>query len=280
MLLLLSCTASSPEGPLSAETADPDATCNGSSALCDRPLSAVAFVGTHNSMSSAEREWLFPNQNDAVPAQLASGVRALNLDTHAWEDGLWLCHGYCELGSQPLVEGFAEITTFLTDRPDEVVILTLQDGISGEETRAALTEAGLAELAYTHTTGQPWPTLGELIAQEQRVVIFSASGGGVDWHHSQWEHWIDVPYSAESVEDFACTDDRGDPATATLYNINHFLTSPLASPELATEANALPVIEGHVADCQETSGRFPNQVLVDFYDIGAVQAVVDSLNAP
>ncbi len=271
MLLLLACTAT-------PDTAS-DAGCNGAAALCDRSLSEVAFVGTHNSMSSAERDWSVPNQNHAVPSQLANGVRALNLDTHAWEGELWLCHGYCELGSQPLVEGFAEITDFLTASPDEVIIVTLQDGISGEDTRAALTEAGLADLAYAHTTGQPWPTLGELIEADERVVIFSGSGGGEGWHHSQWEHWIDVPYSAESVEDFACTDDRGDPATATLYNINHFLTSPLASPELAGEANALSVVQGHVTDCQEASGRFPNQVLVDFYDIGAVASVVDSLNA-
>ncbi len=270
MLLLLAC-------------ATPDTTdtgCNGSAALCDRALSAVAFVGTHNSMSSEERDWLVPNQHYAVPTQLADGVRALNLDTHEWEGELWLCHGYCELGSQPLVEGFAEITAFLEDHPAEVVILTLQDGISGEQTRAALTEAGLADLAYAHTTGQPWPTLGELIDADQRIVIFSASGGGVGWHHSQWEHWIDVPYAAESVEDFACTDDRGDVATATLYNINHFLTAPLASPDLAATANTLSVMQGHVADCQAASGRFPNQVLVDFYDIGAVRSVVDALNAP
>ncbi|MFT5683457.1 MAG: hypothetical protein ACI8RZ_004389 [Myxococcota bacterium] len=273
LLFLLACTASS------SDTAPDESVCNGSAALCGRSLSAVAFAGTHNSMSSEELGWSIPNQSYAVPAQLADGVRALNLDTHAWEDGLWLCHGYCDLGSQPLVEGFAEITDFLTDSPGEVVILTLQDGISGEQTRTALTEAGLADLAYAHTTGQPWPTLGELIDADQRVVIFSGSGGGVDWHHSQWEHWIDVPYSAESVEDFACTDDRGDLDTATLYNINHFLTSPFASPELAEEANTLAVMQGHVADCQAASGRFPNQVLVDFYDIGAVESVVDALNA-
>ena len=272
MLLLLACTTPAQDTATSG--------CNGAEALCERTLDQVAFAGTHNSMSSGERDWQIPNHHFAVPTQLADGVRALNLDTHAWEDGLWLCHGYCELGAQPLVEGLAEITTFLEDNPDEVLIITFQDGISGDETRAALTEAGLAALAYTHTTGEPWPTLQALIDADTRVVIFSASGGGKGWHHSQWEHWIDVPYSAESVEDFACSDDRGDPTTATLYNINHFLTAPFASPELAAVANAQDVMQGHVDDCREASGRFPNQVLVDFYSVGALIDVVDGLNAP
>ena len=272
MIFLLACAASPDTG------ASGEPTCNGAAQLCERSLDAVAFVGTHNSMSSAELGWSIPNQNDAVPTQLAAGVRALNLDTHEWEGELWLCHSFCELGSQPLVEGLAEITAFLEASPREVVIITLQDGISGEQTRTALTESGLAALAYTHTTGQPWPTLQALIDAGQRVVIFSASGGGVGWHHSQWEHWIDVPYSAMTVEDFACTDDRGDPATATLYNINHFVTNPYALPALAEEANTEAVLWAHIDDCQAASGRFPNQVLVDFYDIGAVSAVVAGLN--
>jgi hypothetical protein len=57
--------------------------CNGSAALCDRPLNEVAFVGTHNSMA-ADREpgWLFAAQDAGIPSQLQDGVRALLVDTH------------------------------------------------------------------------------------------------------------------------------------------------------------------------------------------------------
>jgi hypothetical protein len=57
--------------------------CNGSAALCDRPLDDVAFAGTHNSMA-ADREpgWLFAAQDAGIPSQLADGVRALLIDTH------------------------------------------------------------------------------------------------------------------------------------------------------------------------------------------------------
>ncbi len=57
--------------------------CNGSEALCDRPLDTVAFVGTHNSMSAdGEPGWLFAAQDAGIDAQLADGVRALLIDTH------------------------------------------------------------------------------------------------------------------------------------------------------------------------------------------------------
>jgi hypothetical protein len=57
--------------------------CNGSAALCDRPLDQVALVGTHNSMA-ADREpgWLFAAQDAGIPGQLEDGVRALLIDTH------------------------------------------------------------------------------------------------------------------------------------------------------------------------------------------------------
>ena len=57
--------------------------CNGHVELCDRRLDEVAFAGSHNSMS-ARRDpgWLFAEQDQGIPAQLAYGVRALLVKTH------------------------------------------------------------------------------------------------------------------------------------------------------------------------------------------------------
>ena len=70
---------------LSATDAEPVRVgrCNGSAGLCGRTLDAVAFVGTHNSMSAdGEPGWLFPAQNAGIAQQLDDGVRALLIDTH------------------------------------------------------------------------------------------------------------------------------------------------------------------------------------------------------
>jgi hypothetical protein len=58
--------------------------CNGSEALCDRPLNEVAFPATHNSMSAASNPgWLFAQQEKGLTDQLHDGVRGLLIDAHA-----------------------------------------------------------------------------------------------------------------------------------------------------------------------------------------------------
>jgi hypothetical protein len=57
--------------------------CNGSPALCDRPIDRVVFPGAHNAMSNAEIPgWMFPHHSHDMPGQLQDGVRALLFDIH------------------------------------------------------------------------------------------------------------------------------------------------------------------------------------------------------
>ena len=63
--------------------AHPIGACNGYRQLCDRPLNAVVFPATHNSMgTSTEAGWFFPSQDGGVPEQLSAGIRGLLIDTH------------------------------------------------------------------------------------------------------------------------------------------------------------------------------------------------------
>ena len=131
-----------------------------------------------------------------------------------------------------------------------------------------------------HKTGTEWPTLAELIELDQRIILFSNSGGGE--HHGymeQWEHWIDNPYSAQSVDDFSCIEERGNVDTASLFNVNHFITNPVADIENSRWANEYDNLYDHASRCWNETGRFPNQILVDFYSQGDVIQVVNDLNA-
>lgn len=57
--------------------------CNGYSELCDRRLNEVAFATSHNSMSGGDiQDWMFPNQDRGIPAQLEDGVRGFLVDVH------------------------------------------------------------------------------------------------------------------------------------------------------------------------------------------------------
>ena len=57
--------------------------CNGSAALCSRPLNDVIFPGTHNSFAaSTEPGWHFASQTYSIGRQLKDGIRALLIDIH------------------------------------------------------------------------------------------------------------------------------------------------------------------------------------------------------
>jgi hypothetical protein len=57
--------------------------CNGSPALCSRPLNEVIFPGTHNSFAASDEPgWYFANQTYPIARQLQSGIRAFLIDIH------------------------------------------------------------------------------------------------------------------------------------------------------------------------------------------------------
>ena len=260
-------------------TIEESPSCNLLPNLCEQRVSDVLFAGTHNSMSAQEEDWLAPNHLYAIPQQLKDGIRALNIDTYYWEDEAYMCHGFCEIGAQPLSWATEEIAIFLEQEPQTVLIITFQASISANDTLSAFAQAGLETEYYHHEQGSAWPTLQELIENQTRLILFSNHDGGqINGYMSQWEHWLDNPYSAQDISDFACIPDRGDQSSATLYNVNHFLTNPIALESLAQEANTKEILHAHLERCKEETGLTPNQLLVDFYSIGSVLEVVREEN--
>lgn len=268
-LLLFACTSSN------LGTSETD--CNGALRFCERPFDQVAVVGTHNSMSSAEDDWLGPNQNLNILSQLALGVRALNLDIYE-EDGVLLtCHGYCSLGSRPLDEALAELRAWLDDNPNQVLSLTFQSAVSAEQVAASFEAADLTRLSFEHIREQPWPTLAQMIQDDTRLVVWTDhEGGDPAWYADILKHVWETSYAYRAVEDFDCSFRRGREDQSYVI-LAHFLTNPIASQDLAAQANAGPVLRERVAGC-EAIGRRPNLVLVDFVDIGDVFDVVAEVN--
>lgn len=57
--------------------------CNGSDSLCAKPVNEVALATTHNSMANTAVEgFLFPMQEASIGAQLADGIRGLQIDVY------------------------------------------------------------------------------------------------------------------------------------------------------------------------------------------------------
>ncbi len=256
--------------------------CNGHAALCERRLDEVTLPATHNAMSSAEADFILPNHHLGLQRQLDDGVRGLLLDVWDWtgHDGLWLCHGFCELGATPLADGLGAIATFLETHPHEVLVLVLEDYVSAAALEGAFDEAGLARWLYTHDPAAGWPTLGAMIDADTRLVV-SASGAEPPptWLHHAWDLMWDTPYEFRRADDFSCVCNRGCPATdGQLFLVNHWLSNPAPAPDKAPATNAFDVLYGRADECRTASGRQPTLLAVDFYSEGDLFEAVDALN--
>ena len=300
--------------------------CNGSGALCDRPLDQVTFPGAHNAMSAADVPgWMFPQHERGVASQLTDGIRAFLIDVHYGrpapsavvtdldaettsrakiEDavgpegveaalrirnrfaggdlgkrGLYLCHGFCELGAQPLGPWLATLADFLVQHPDEVVLLVIEDYVVPEDLAAEIDKAGLASLVYRGTGRAPWPTLRTLIDTRQRVVVMTESGRpGVPWILPAFDVMQETPYKFRNPAEMSCAPNRGGPQ-GSLFQINNWIdTTPAPKPSNAEIVNAHDALLARARRCQEERGVKPTILAVDFYRTGDVVGVVRVLN--
>ena len=262
LLSLLACT----EAPL----AEP---CNGHPELCDRAVDEVTFPTTHNAMSAEEYGWLGPNQATGITGQLEDGVRGFLLDVYDVDGEALLCHANCGIGSMPLAQGLGYFAAFLQDHPREVVVLLFESYVDAEMLTAELDAAGLD--AWQHPVGEPWPTLGELIASDRRVLVFGQDADDGVMHF--YGHGWDTDYAAETPEDLSCDVLRGS-RDNPLFLLNHFLTDPLASPDLAEQVNHDPFLSERASTCEAEARDRVTLLAVDFYEIGDLFSAVDRLN--
>ncbi|MCD9199655.1 PI-PLC domain-containing protein [Aeromicrobium wangtongii] len=192
----------------------------------------------------------------------------------------YLCHALCELGSTDWEPLMVQVKTWLDRHPREVVTFFVQDEVSPEDTAALVRRAGLASYVHTPVAGQPWPTLGEMIASGRRVVFLleNASGGSADpWLIDARTAVQDTPYSFRRPSEFTCTRFRG-PADASLFLVNHWLSNFDSRVTDAAKVNAEDVLWPRLKTCEAERGRRPNFVAVDYYDRGDLLRAVDRLN--
>ena len=246
--------------------------------LLGRRYDEVSIVMTHNAMSNRAEGWLFPNQNHGLTRQLNDGVRGLMLDVHLVGNRPFLVHGKAFLGKRPLVDGLKEIRTFLEKTPRAVITIIFESYVDGKLVRHAFQEAKLLGSLHHQRRDAPWPTLKKMVDSGRRLVVMTDRDGG-SWpgYHDVWKHCWETHFSVKRTRDFSFRRNRGQ-ASNRLLILNHFLTRPTASPALAALANSQTVLGPRVEGCQTATGRRPHFVVVDFYDIGATQTVIDKFN--
>ena len=223
--------------------------CNNSPALCSRPYSSITHLGAHVSerlhrlhhvpIAKANINWTHPkdapfvrtasngftpsgNQFYDSTAALDAGVRLLSAQVHQSDKAWRLCHSDCALYDAGLLKNWlAKVNSWLDDHKNDVVTILLvnSDGADASTLGAIFEDAGIDKRAYKpeDTTKPPkeWPSLGEMIRQNKRLVVFVT---GLDPNGNKEAPYLldeftfvfENPYDVSDAADFTCEADRPD----------------------------------------------------------------------
>ncbi|KAF5368278.1 hypothetical protein D9615_010378 [Tricholomella constricta] len=274
--------------------------CNGHAELCSRRYSNVTFVGAHDSFAfSTDPFALARDQEVNITTQLNLGVRLLQAQAHEKNGDLHFCHTDCFLfDGGKVVNYLKEVKAFLDANPNEVLTLlfTNPEGLSVKKVwKPVFDAAGITPLTYVPPVipmrYSQWPTLGEMLDSEKRVVVFLDAGANttlVDFILPEFQMIWETPFSVTNSS-FPCKIDRIHGPLSTedhMYMINHSLnkdlfdTGIIVSDRLnAPTTNSIPSIIDHVNRCAPLgAGRAPTFILLDFVNVGRGFAAADQLN--
>jgi hypothetical protein len=278
-----------------------------------RTLDQVTFLTTHNAYANGADGGfappfvnLAPNQSRGIERQLADGVRGFMLDIHQTPDGAILCHNSCTLVSRPVAlwVDLQRMVDFLKAHPDQFVTVFLEDYVDPGVLRTELARvSGLADVLYrpdlTGVRQNGWPTMAELIAANDRLLIFTDHSRSADqaagltrdsfgvMYQREWtveNHWS--MGSGLGSSDWSCYSrwydagtniplTRTEPGFRPLFVMNHFRdvaltgTAGTDNTKLADRARRF---------CQPAARKKPTFLAVDHYDRGDPASAVATLN--
>ena len=193
---------------------------------------------------------------------------------------VYMAHGFCELGATRLTDALADIRAFLAAHPGEILIVAVQDeGVAAKDVARCFEESGLIDFVYKGRVGPPWPTLREMAASGERVLVMAENDtSGVAWYHPAFEVMQETPYTFHDPKEFSEAPNRGG-STASLLLMNHWIEStPMPKPSNAEIVNAYDFLLARARRCQKTRRHLPNLIAVDFYATGDLMRVVRTLN--
>jgi hypothetical protein len=219
------------------------------------------------------------------PEAFAAAMRIRDrLVGQSGDSGLYLCHGFCELGAVPFDAALSQLADFLVANPGDVVLVVLEDYVPPADIAAAFERQGLMPFVYTGPSRGTLPTLRELIASNQRLVVMGENDtGGLPWYHPAYELMQETPYTFHAPGDFSCKPNRGDKASP-IFLMNHWIeTTPAPRPSNAQLVNTEAVLVRRARECRRIRGKLPNVIAVDFAATGDVvraAAVLNGLEKP
>jgi hypothetical protein len=293
--------------------------CNGHRELCGRRFDDVTFATIHNAYSAtaanpgkkhshtsslASRYWA--NQDKGLVPQWDYGYRAFQLDTYKESEGgvdtMVFCHGDCSYVSVDAKEWLAALADLMHQNPNEVVTLIIENkDVAPEEfDRFLAEETRLGAMVFEVGARAEWPTLGDMITQNKRLVVIhenllkEGDAPRATTTQNMWglhpRHYSD-PAKCAPLKPFS-DDSR---ALDSLYVLNHFVSRVTDLFGGLVEMNGVPSRDGsiagntqnsvfrHVVTCWVAQSVRPNFVTIDFFNSGGddgrgIIAAIDHLN--
>jgi len=261
-------------------------TCNGYSELCNRSYGNITYVGTHDSYAVGVNN-LAVNQDYNITEQLNDGVRLLQMQAQNNSGEIYLCHTSCALYNGGTLQNYlSTVKTWMDANPQDVVSLLIVniDDLAVSEFAPVFVATGLDKLSYSPPNASlpasGWPTLGSMIDAGTRLVTFmdnSADFTTVPYIIDEFTNIWETAYDITNTSLFDCQVNRSRADTSTsMFLINHFLDTIVLGepvPDLAA-ANVTNAVSGvgslgeEVETCVSLYNRYPNFLLVDFYEYG------------
>jgi hypothetical protein len=210
-----------------------------------------------------------------------------------------LCHTSCDILDVGTLQSYlSTVKGWLDDNPYEVIAIIMGNN-NGQSTRIPVTDyvqpfqqAGMQKYLWTppssnlNLTG--WPTLGEMVLRNKRVVVMLDYGTNqteVPWLLSEFDYMWETPFSPTDPS-FPCTQQRPpnqaeDVSRDRMYMLNHNLNIGItlsgANGILVPAYGLLDQVNAasgngslglNVANCEQMWNRPPNWLLVDYYNFG------------
>lgn len=289
--------------PIPFSQCDPNSNtpcCNGLESNCEQNVNDIMYATAHNAMSAQENGFSGYNHLFSLEKSLERGFRALMLDLcDCGADGLQLCHSICAAGKRDPTVVFDNIYDFLSQNPEEILILVFQIGRdSTGQNPIDLTDLhsvmkgvpGFTDMIYSHpNNAKEWPTLQELIDVNQRLIIFHheagdcSTGNCPQGFHYYFQYSVETPFNFQNESELqdhtkSCVLDRGISGTKDFYNVNNFVTKVLPSEEITKTVNLKAFLEEHLFQCMIIAEMGINLATVDFWSIGDLLEVVQEYN--
>jgi hypothetical protein len=196
------------------------------------------------------------------------------------EREVWLCHTVCELGATRLAETLTAMREFLDANPGEVLIVFVEPYVPPDAFAAVAEATGIDRYAATLERDEPLPTLGELVAADQRLIVLAEedADGTVPWYLDGFSFVQDTPLRATRPDELSCARYRGS-ADSPLLMFNHW--ADVFPPRLRPNRPFLrrATILDRARRCARERGMPVNLIAVDHYDQGDLVGAVAALNA-